>query len=180
MNHLRYDLPNYYHSSLNFICRAILASELDEDCAITELSHDHKPILPEEKERIEQAGGRVFAMEYEDGYDGPARVWLKDQDIPGLAMSRSLCDKVAHTVGVISTPEVMERVLTEDDRVVVIGSDGLWEFIPSDEVIQLIEDCEKPEDAVDRLCTISWKRWFDVEKVVDDTTIIVVFLDIAV
>jgi hypothetical protein len=31
---------------------------------------------------------------------GPARVWLKTQNIPGLAMSRSLGDIVAHTVGV--------------------------------------------------------------------------------
>lgn len=29
---------------------------------------------------------------------------------------------------------------------------------------------------MERLFAISWKRWFDAEKVVDDTTIIVVFL----
>ena len=86
--------------------RAILASEVNDECIVTELTHDHKPSLPEEKARIENAGGRVFSMEYEDGYDGPVRVWLADQDIPGLAMSRSLCDTVAHSVGVISTPEV--------------------------------------------------------------------------
>lgn len=38
-------------------------------------------------------------MEYDDGYSGPSRVWLHDQDIPGLAMSRSLGDTVAHSVG---------------------------------------------------------------------------------
>ena len=37
-------------------------------------------------------------------------------------------------IGVISEPEVYERVLTDDDRVLVMGSDGLWEFIPSQEV----------------------------------------------
>lgn len=31
------------------------------------------------------------------------------QDIPGLAMSRSLGDAVAHSVGVSSVPEVVER-----------------------------------------------------------------------
>ena len=41
-------------------------------------------------------------------------------------------------IGVISEPEVYERVLTDDDRVLVMGSDGLWEFIPSQEVIHLI------------------------------------------
>ena len=48
-------------------------------------------------------------------------------------------------IGVISEPEVYERVLTDDDRVLVMGSDGLWEFIPSQEVILLIEDCEQPD-----------------------------------
>ena len=129
--------------------RAIIASEVGEERVITPLTRDHKPSLEDEKARMLAAGGRVFSMEYEDGYNGPARVWLADQDIPGLAMSRSLCDTVAHSVGVISEPEVTERTLTDDDRVLVMGSDGLWEFIPSEEVIQLIEDCEQPEVGVE-------------------------------
>lgn len=40
------------------------------------LTMDHKPDLPAEKARIEAKGGRVFAVEYDDGVDGPARVWL--------------------------------------------------------------------------------------------------------
>ena len=138
--------------------RAVIAYECNDQFQVADLTRDHKPDLPEEKRRIEQAGGRVFAMEYEDGFLGPSRVWLHDQDIPGLAMSRSLGDTVAHsvgivafgmiTVGVISTPEVFERSLTVDDRVVVLGSDGLWEFLPSMEAIQLIEDCEQPEVGV--------------------------------
>ncbi len=60
-----------------------------------ELSFDHKPDLPDEKERILKAGGRVFAMEYHDGLSGPQRVWLGHRDMPGLAMSRSLCDAVS-------------------------------------------------------------------------------------
>ena len=55
---------------------------------------------------------------------------------------------MAHTVGVSSEPEVVERDLTDDDRVIVLGSDGLWEFIPSQEAIQLIEDCEQPDVGV--------------------------------
>jgi len=34
------------------------------------------------------------------------RVWMKHEDIPGLAMSRSLGDAVAESLGVISTPDV--------------------------------------------------------------------------
>ena len=32
------------------------------------------------------------------------------------------------------------------------------------------------QEAVERLSAVAWKRWFDEEKVVDDITIIVVFL----
>ncbi len=35
---------------------------------------------------------------------GPQRVWLKNENIPGLAMSRSVGDRVAHSVGVSSEP----------------------------------------------------------------------------
>ena len=35
---------------------------------------------------------------------GPARVWLKDLEVPGLAMSRSLGDYVAQSVGVSPEP----------------------------------------------------------------------------
>lgn len=73
-----------------------------------DVSEDHKPDTPAEKARIQSAGGRVFAVRYDDGIDGPARVWLAHADIPGLAMSRSLGDKVAHTAGVSSEPEIFE------------------------------------------------------------------------
>merc|ERR1711981_1427065 len=75
------------------------------------LSDDHKPDRPDEKARILQRGGRVFAVEYDDGIDGPFRVWLGHMDVPGLAMSRSLGDTVAHSAGVISDPEYSERDL---------------------------------------------------------------------
>ena len=74
-----------------------------EPCTI-----DHKPDLPDEKARILAVGGRVFAVKYDDGIDGPARVWLAHADIPGLAMSRSLGDTVAHKAGVSSEPQFFQ------------------------------------------------------------------------
>ena len=88
--------------------RVILGTVDDKgNVAVEEVSHDHKPDNPMEQRRIEASGGRVFAVQYEDGIDGPARVWLAKIDIPGLAMSGSLGDTVAHSVGVSSTPEIV-------------------------------------------------------------------------
>lgn len=69
---------------------------------ITSLSEDHKPDLPKERERItKEYNGRVLAYQDEEGNPvGPARVWLSNRNVPGLAMSRSIGDIVAHSVGV--------------------------------------------------------------------------------
>ena len=46
---------------------------------------------------------------YDDGKEGgPFRVWMKGCDYPGIAMSRSIGDKIAHNIGVINEPEIME------------------------------------------------------------------------
>ena len=50
----------------------------------------------------------MFPYYDEDGEEmGPYRVWLKEKNIPGLAMTRSFGDYVASTVGVISEPEIL-------------------------------------------------------------------------
>jgi len=38
---------------------------------------------------------------------GPQRVFLKDYEYPGLAMSRSFGDTIASKVGVIPTPGIL-------------------------------------------------------------------------
>lgn len=68
--------------------RVILAFEENGRLQCKEITFDHKPDSPKEKERIVACGGRVFAVEYDDGIDGPPRVWLGHMDVPGLAMSR--------------------------------------------------------------------------------------------
>lgn len=57
------------------------------------------------------------------------RVWLKHEDIPGLAMSRSFGDAMAARVGVHAVPEVTFFELELEDKVIVIASDGVWEFL---------------------------------------------------
>jgi len=142
-----------------------------------EISHDHKPDDPEEKARINAKGGRVFAVKYDDGFDGPARVWLKDMDIPGLAMSRALGDCVAKMAGVISTPTLTVHQLRPDSKFIVLASDGLWEFVTNQEAVDMIKEHSEPKAAVDALLEESTRRWMREENVVDDTTIIVAFID---
>ena len=58
-----------------------------------EISEDHKPNLERERVWILEAGGRIQSFRTENGeFKGTLRVWLKDKDMPGLAMTRSMAD----------------------------------------------------------------------------------------
>jgi serine/threonine protein phosphatase PrpC len=154
--------------------RVILGKEEAGRLVAQEITYDHKPDSPKEKERILACGGRVFAVEYDDGIDGPPRVWLGHMDIPGLAMSRSLGDVVAHSAGVISEPEFTEFELNPaTDKFLVVATDGLWEFVDNQETVDMVEGQNGPPDAVDVLVTEAATRWMHEEQVIDDTTIIV-------
>jgi serine/threonine protein phosphatase PrpC len=158
--------------------RVILGKELENGrLGAQDITFDHKPDTPKEKERILACGGRVFAVEYDDGIDGPPRVWLGHMDIPGLAMSRSLGDVVAHTAGVISEPEFTEYELNAAvDKFLVVATDGLWEFVDNQETVDIVDGQYGPTEAVDVLVTEAATRWMQEEQVIDDTTIIVAHL----
>lgn len=57
------------------------------------------------------------------------RVWLKHENAPGLAMSRSFGDSTACQVGVHAVPEIKQFDLIPDDKIIVLASDGVWEFM---------------------------------------------------
>jgi len=143
----------------------------------TNISDDHKPDRPNEKSRILAKGGRVFAVEYDDGIDGPFRVWLGHMDVPGLAMARSLGDTVAHSAGVISDPEFSVTKLCADDKYLVIASDGLCEFMTDQEVIDICASQTECRRTVELLIMEANGRWMKEEQVIDDTTVIVAYVN---
>jgi len=103
------------------------------------LSRDHKPDIKDEKARIIHNNGRVDPFREPNGDPiGPARVWLKNENVPGLAMSRSIGDLVASSVGVSPEPEFYELELSEDDKFIILASDGVWEFISNEEAVNLV------------------------------------------
>ena len=88
---------------------------------------DQKPERPDERQRILKFGGRVFAQTNEQGEElGPARVWMKDVMMPGLAMTRSFGDKAGIKSGTNAEPELIEHDIEGCDKLMVIASDGVW------------------------------------------------------
>ena len=66
---------------------------------------------------------------------GPKRVWDETGDGPGLAMSRCFGDTRAAKCGIISVPSVTKMEITSNEAIIVLGSDGLFEFLSNKEVI---------------------------------------------
>ena len=144
-----------------------------------DLSVDHKPDIEIEKERIIQNGGIVRPSKDEDGdFIGPQRVWRQDAEMPGLAMSRSFGDQIAHQIGVICDPEMVEYELNEEDKFLILASDGIWQFISSQECVDIVKDYyinESYKGALKHLYQESCQRWIDEEESIDDMTLIIVF-----
>ena len=144
------------------------------------LSRDHKPNIIDEKERIIKSGGKIEAYKDNNGnFVGPDRVWLQGGELPGLAMSRSFGDEVAHLVGVITEPEIVEYYFNKEDKFIILGSDGLWEFINSEECVEIVKDFyleNNVEGALTYLYKEASKRWILEEEIIDDITIIIIFL----
>jgi serine/threonine protein phosphatase PrpC len=145
-----------------------------------DLSRDHKPTEKDEANRIYENDGRIQAFMEDGEFVGPKRVWIKDEEVPGLAMTRSFGDRVAATVGVISEPEIKEFNFDENDKFMIIASDGIWEFISSQECVDMIRSFYEANDlkgCCEFLYQESSKRWLKEEEVIDDTTLILVFFE---
>ena len=57
---------------------------------------------------------------------------------PGLSMSRSLGDTIAHSVGCSCEPDITHTVLGLSDKIIVIASDGVWEFLTNETVADIV------------------------------------------
>ena len=157
--------------------RCVLTCRSDPS-AVYELTIDHKPQIPAERERIIANGGVVIKPPADVNH----RVYVKNQKFPGLAMSRALGDLVGYFgAGISAEPDVCKIDLTEKEwDTLVLCSDGVWEFVTNEECAEMVSEfsagCEMK--AAEALCKDSWDRWIKEENgyIVDDITALVVSL----
>ena len=146
------------------------------------MSEDHKPCMEIEKKRVLEKGGRVDPIRGQQGQPlGPMRVWMQDQDCPGLAMSRSLADELAHSLGVSSHPEVMQFSLAQDEKFIIIASDGVWEFLSNEDIAKIVWPFfikNSPEQAGNAIVRAAAQKWRENDTVIDDITCITIFLEV--
>ena len=142
------------------------------------LSIDQKPDDPEESKRIIENGGEISQFEEDGEKSGPFRVWKKGEVYPGIAMSRSIGDLIASTLGVIPEPKFLEEKIDKDTKFIVVASDGVWEFLENNTVRDIVMpyyEKNDPNGACKELIKKSTEWWNKEDIVVDDITVIVVF-----
>ena len=142
------------------------------------LSIDQKPDDPEESKRIIENGGEISQFEEDGEKSGPFRVWKKGEVYPGIAMSRSIGDLIASTLGVIPEPKFIEDTIDKDTKFIVVASDGVWEFLDNNAVKDIVMpyyEKNDPNGACKELIKKSTEWWNQEDIVVDDITVVVVF-----
>lgn len=106
------------------------------------------------------------------GHAGPLRVWFRNEDRPGLAMTRSIGDYMASSIGVISKPEISERRdITDLDFSIIIASDGVFEVLSNSRIANI---CWKNrffiQKACKEICAEAKEKWMNKNRSIDDIT----------
>ena len=88
---------------------------------VIQLTIDHRVGNTEERQRIENSGGRIVYSYVSNGAGG-------------LMPTRTIGDQPFKSVGVIATPSVGEHRISPDDSVLLIGCDGLFDVMSNEEI----------------------------------------------
>lgn len=105
---------------------------------------------------------------------------MKYEKFPGLAFSRNFGHKISTRIGIIAEPEIFVKDLEMEDQLIIMGTDGLWEFINNEEMalmLQGVVGLDEFESSGEMICLEAFKRWRMHEAHSDDITAIV--LDIS-
>nr|AAX92824.1 hypothetical protein LOC_Os11g22410 [Oryza sativa Japonica Group] len=129
-----------------------------------------------EARRIRRCNGRVFAHQDEPDV---ARLWLPNCNSPGLAMARAFGDFCLKDFGLISVPDVTYRQITEKDEFIVLATDGVWDVLSNQEVVDVVASCSgrfaAARSVVD-LANETWRFKYPTSKT-DDCAVVCLFLN---
>ena len=151
---------------------------ITEDKIIKELNICHTPCIKEERIRIEKNGGKIDRIDWLKV--GPLRVWFKEKKYPGLTITRSLGDFEAESLGILSIPDIKEFDIDEERvKIVIIGTNGIWEFLTNDKIMDTawgFYDYDDAEGAANKIIELAGKLWkIKNPNNIPDLTVIVLY-----
>lgn len=95
-------------------------------------------------------------------------------------MTRSFGDKAGIKAGTHAEPELKIHKITSQDKFMVIASDGVWEYLQNQEVMNIILPFYKKNDidmAAEKILRISMEIWHKISYSRDDITVVIVSLN---
>jgi serine/threonine protein phosphatase PrpC len=85
-----------------------------------------------------KCGARVDQLEFEGGKEGPMRVFKGNLPYPGIVVTRTLGDSCISKQGVLCVPDVVIHTIDPTvDAFLVLASDGVWDGLTNDEVVEI-------------------------------------------
>ena len=98
------------------------------------LTTNHTPDVEKEKIRIFNSRGETR----QSNLDKKSKIYVRARMYPGLSISRSLGDLLAHHIGVTSEPQVAVREIESGDKFMTIATDGVWSHLAPEEVGEIV------------------------------------------
>ena len=97
---------------------------------------------------------------------------------PGLAVSRVLGHSGVDAIGIVPDPDFAKFAISQNDRCLIIASDGVWDFVDEQEACDIVREYHPDaETACRSLVETASQRWIeDDPKYRDDISAVVVFL----
>ena len=92
--------------------------------------------MPDEKIRIFNNRGETR----QSNLDKKSKIYVRARMYPGLSISRSLGDLLAHHIGVTSEPEVAIRDIEQGDKFLTIATDGVWSHLGAEDVGEIVSE----------------------------------------
>lgn len=151
---------------------------INDDKKIKELNVCHTPCVKEERLRVENNGGKIGKIDWLKV--GPLRVWFKDKKYPGLSITRSLGDFEAEQLGILSIPDIKEFDIDEEKiKIVVMGTNGIFEFLTNDKIMDIVlgyYECEDANGATQKIIETAGKLWkIKNPNNIPDLTVVILF-----
>ena len=107
----------------------------------------------------------------------PPRIWSPHGEYPGTAFTRSLGDSYAEELGVFAEPEMITRTVRSNDKIIVVASDGVFEFLTNQSVVDMCAKFDDPLEACRAVVAEAYELWLQYELRTDDITMICIFVD---
>jgi len=135
------------------------------------LSADHRVErrTPTEHDRLMKAGAAIGRIKGRNGLPvGPERIYPG-----GLGVSRSIGDRDS-TPAAIPLPEVRTITLPASGGMIVIASDGVWDFVSKTHIEKLAQQSHKPRSGAAWLANAILRATTKTNLEIDDATILCV------